>query len=219
MVVDHIKYALPSCYNEFTLYLGRVAFPIFAFCVVQGYIHTHDWKRYVKRLLLFGMISEIPYLLFNSLPLLNQIGWNVMITFLFAVLAIKGYEVCDHKGTAFLGVIVIALLASVIQTDYGAFGVLLVFSFYIFQNSKWKTLLASTVVVCSKYLYRILFLGVGFNEYPIKNWICTLIPLGIILFYNGKRGPKLKWFFYIFYPAHLLILYVISPYALNWLNL
>jgi len=219
MIVDHVKYALPSCYNDFTLYFGRIAFPIFAFCLVQGYIHTHDWKRYVKRLLLFGIISELPYLLFNSLPLLNQIGLNVIITFLLAVLAIKVYEVCNHKRIGILGVIVIAFLASFIKADYGAFGILLVFSFYIFQNSKWKMLLVSTVIVCGKYLYRILALGVGFTEYPIKNWICTLIPLGVILFYNGKRGPKLKWFFYIFYPVHLLILYIISPYALNLLHL
>ena len=71
MVVDHIKYALPTCVNEFTMYCGRIAFPIFAFCTVQGYIHTHDLYRYIRRLIIAGIVSEIPFLLFNSLPTLR----------------------------------------------------------------------------------------------------------------------------------------------------
>lgn len=219
MLVDHIKYALPSCYNEFTLYFGRIAFPLFAFCIVQGYIHTHDLKKYFKRLLIFGIVSEIPYLLFNSLPLLQRVEVNVMITFLLALIALELYEFVGGSWKGFLCIVTLASCAEFLKTDYGAFGVFLVFSFYVFRDSKWKTLLLGTTVISCKYLHRILFLRVGFTEYSIKNWICTLIPLFIILLYNGKRGPKLKWFFYIFYPLHLLVLYLISPYAVNLLNL
>ncbi|MBR2289506.1 MAG: hypothetical protein IJ867_02595 [Clostridia bacterium] len=74
-------------------------------------------------------------------------------------------------------------------------------------------------MLVGKYLYRILILKIGFTEYPIKSWICTSIPLLIILLYNGKKGPGAKWFFYIFYPLHLLILWLLSPYAVNLLNL
>lgn len=219
MVVDHVKYAIPSCWNEFTLYFGRIAFPLFAFCAVQGYIHTHDLNQYVKRLLIAGIISELPFLLFNSLPTLGYIGLNIEFTLALGLLAIKAYDTIENKKKGLLAVFAIGILATVTKVDYEIFGVLLIFSFYVFRDSKWKTLLASFAVVAGKYLYRIFVLGVGFTEYPIKNWICTSIPLLLVLLYNGKKGPSTKWFFYIFYPLHLLILYFISPYTFHLLHL
>lgn len=219
MFVDHIKYAFPTCMNEFTLYFGRIAFPLFAFCCVQSYIHTRDLNKYVKRLLIAGIISEIPFLLFNSLPTLNSIGLNIEYTLALGILAIEAYESSNNKIRGLILVIGVGIIANLIRVDYGIFGVLLIFSFYIFKDSKFKTLLASSLVISGKYLYRILILGVGFTEYPIKNWICTLIPAFLVLLYNGKKGASLKWFFYIFYPLHLLILYLLSPYTFNLLNL
>ena len=215
MVVDHIKYAIPSCWNEFTLYFGRIAFPLFAFCTVQGYIHTRDFNKYITRLLIAGFISEIPFLLFNSLPDLNVTALNIEFTLILGLLAIKAYEKNKCKGLIIL--ILLGILANCIRVDYGMFGVLLIFSFYIFKDNKLKTVIASGLVISGKYLYRGLILNIGFTDYIIKNWICTLIPLLMIFLYNGKKGPNLKWFFYIFYPLHLLILYLISPYT-NLIN-
>ena len=214
MIVDHVKYAIPSCYNQFTLYFGRIAFPIFAFCVVQGYLHTRDLKKYVIRLLVVGTIAEIPYLLFNSLPTIEAVNLNIMFTLVLGLIAIKAYEFYGGKWKGLLAVLIVGSISEVALVDYGVFGILLIFSFYIFHDSKWKTLLVSVAVVCGKYLYRILILRIGFKEYPIKNWICTLIPLFIVLLYNGKKGPGMKWFFYIFYPVHFLILWIISPYVI-----
>lgn len=213
MIVDHVKYALPSCNNQFTLYFGRIAFPIFAFCAVQGYLHTHDLQKYFKRLIIAGIISEPTYLMFNSLPTLQRMDLNIMFVLILGLIAIRAYEFYGKNLAGFVAVIITAIISEASYVDYGAFGVLLIFSFYIFHDSKIKTLLASTAVVCGKYLYRILIIGVGFTEYPIKNWICTLIPLLIVLLYNGKKGPGMKWFFYIFYPVHFLILWLISPYT------
>ena len=213
MFVDHIKYAFPNCMNEFTLYFGRIAFPLFAFCCVQSYTHTRDLYKYVKRLLIAGIISEIPFLLFNSLPTLNSIGLNIEYTLALGILAIEAYESINNKAKGLLSVVGIGIIADLAKVDYGIFGVLLIFSFYIFKDSKFKTLLASSLVISGKYLYRILILGVGFTEYPIKNWICTLIPAFIVLLYNGKKGASFKFLFYIFYPLHLLILYFLSPYV------
>ena len=181
MFVDHVKYALPSCYNNFTLYFGRIAFPLFAFCVVEGYIHTSNLKKYLTRLLIFGIISEIPYLLFNSLPMLQRIELNVMITLLLALIALELYEIAGKGWKGLICVVAMASCAKFLKTDYDAFGVFLVFSFYIFRDSKWKTFLLCTAVISCKYLHRILFLGAGFTEYSINNWICTIIPLFIIL--------------------------------------
>ena len=213
MIVDHIKYAFPSFVNEFTQYFGRVSFPLFSFCVVQGYLHTKDVRKYIIRLIVAGIISEIPYLLFYSLPTLQSTSLNILFSFGLGLIAIVVYESYPKKIKGFVAVLLIGLMAQIGNIDYGIFGVMLTFSFYIFNTSKFKTLLASSIVVAGKYLYRILILGVGFTEYPIKNWICTMIPLFIILLYNGKKGPGLKWFFYIFYPVHFLLLWLFSPYT------
>ena len=213
MTVDHIKYAFPSCVNEFTIYFGRIAFPLFAFCCVQSYLHTSNLEKYMKRLLIAGIISEIPFLLFNSLPTFNVVGLNIEFTLVLGILAIKTYESINNKAKGLLSVVGIGIIADLAKVDYGIFGVLLIFSFYIFKDSKFKTLFASSLVISGKYLYRILILGVGFTEYPIKNWICTLIPAFIVLLYNGKKGASLKLLFYIFYPLHFLIFYFLSPYV------
>ena len=217
MVVDHVKYAFPTCYNEFTLYFGRIAFPLFAFCAVQSYIHTSNLKNYLNRLLIAGIVSEIPFLLFCSLPTLKVVGLDIQFTLFMGILAIILYDNLEDKRKSLFLVLIIAILSEIIKVDYGLYGALLVFSFYIFKDSKWKTLLSSGLVVCLHYLYRFVFLNS--SEYTVKNWICSLIPLFIILLYNGKKGHSMKWFFYIFYPLHLLIFYLLSPYTFNLLNL
>jgi len=219
MVVDHAKDVFPFFVNNFSKYFGRIAFPLFAFCAVQGYIHTHDFAKYIKRLLIAGIIAEVPYLIFNSVPTLQVVNLNILFTLALGVIALKVYDYVEKGFKGFLVVLAFAFIGEFIKVDYGIFGILLIFSFYAFKDSKWKTLLASLIVVAGKYLYRILILQVGFTEYPIKNWICTMIPLFIIMLYNGKKGPSLKWFFYIFYPLHLLVLWLLSPYGANLLNL
>lgn len=105
MIIDHIKYAFPSTINEITMYGGRIAFPIFAFCAVEGYVHTSDFSKYLKRLVIFALISQIPFMLFSSLPLLNGGGLNVLFTILLGIMAIKLYESSDKKFIGILAVI------------------------------------------------------------------------------------------------------------------
>ena len=97
MVIDHIKYAFQQTWNDATLYLGRIAFPIFVFCAVQGYIHTHDLIKYLKRIFIVAVISQIPYAFFGTLPLLNRINLNVMFTLLMGLCAIATYDKVDNK--------------------------------------------------------------------------------------------------------------------------
>ena len=212
MVVDHIKYAFPALNNNFTLYFGRISFPLFAFGIVQGYKHTKDLKRYVKRLILLGLFSQIPFSLFTSLPTLDVVSLNINFTFVLGILAIIAYDKSKNKLKGLVYALLIGLLGNITLVDYGFYGVILIFSLYIFNESKLKTLLTSGLVITLKYLYRILKYNNGiFSEYYIMNWICSMLPLFILLLYNGKRGKNFKWFFYVFYPLHLLILYVISP--------
>ena len=231
MVVDHIKAAIPSTYNNFTLYMGRISFPLFAFCAIQAYIHTRDVKKYLKRLFIAGLISEIPFTIFYSLPSINNYGLNIDFTLFLGVTAALIYDQLKetekfkkYKVGNILGLILVCLLGvvgTVSRVDYGFFGIALIFSFSIFKESKVKTFFAAASVISGKYIYRLLTYGTkyGHCDYYIWNWICTLLPLFLILLYNGKKGKSFKWFFYIFYPLHLILLYVCSPYTYNLLNL
>jgi hypothetical protein len=220
MVVDHIKYAFPlQTWNNFTLYFGRIAFPLFLFCSVQGYVHTSNFNKYMKRIFIAAIISQIPFALFNKLPTLDRFELNVMVTIFLGLLAIKLYETANNEFLKFFSVTVMAVLASILKTDYGAYGVLLMFALYITKESKIKTAILFIIVVTSRYLIFLIKYYFTSVDYFIKMWLCTLIPLVFIVLYNGKKGPKLQKFYYWFYPVHLMIFYLASPYTYNWFNL
>lgn len=177
--------------------LGRIAFPIFCFLIVEGFFHTHDVRRYMGRLGVFALISEIPYdLAFRGVPL-EYAHQNVFFTLLIGI----GMVVLLERNREWPVKAVILLLAMwlavLIRSDYNFRGVLLIFVFYIFHESRW---LAVTAGGLWNFLYR------GVIQ---KYGVLSVLPLAL---YNGERGRKMKYFFYIFYPAHLLLLYGISRF-------
>lgn len=177
--------------------LGRIAFPIFCFLIVEGFFHTHDVRRYMGRLGVFALISEIPYdLAFRGVPL-EYAHQNVFFTLLIGI----GMMVLLERNREWPVKAVILLLAMwlavLIRSDYNFRGVLLIFVFYIFHESRW---LAGTAGGLWNFLYQ------GVIQ---KYGVLSVLPLAL---YNGERGRKMKYFFYIFYPAHLLLLYGISRF-------
>ena len=177
--------------------LGRIAFPIFCFLIVEGFFHTHDVRRYMGRLGVFALISEIPYdLAFRGVPL-EYAHQNVFFTLLIGI----GMVVLLERNREWPVKAVILLLAMwlavLIRSDYNFRGVLLIFVFYIFHESRW---LAVTAGGFWNFLYQ------GVIQ---KYGVLSVLPLAL---YNGERGRKMKYFFYIFYPAHLLLLYGISRF-------
>lgn len=204
MVLDHIKYAIPSTQNYVTIYFGRIAFPIFAFLITQGYIHTSDIKKYYKRIIIFALISQIPFMLFRTL-----VGeWkmlNIMFTLLLGLIAITIYDKLSKKYISIPICILIIILGKYLKVDYEWFGVALVFLFYIFRNN--KILLSYSYI--SLVLVWFYFDGILKFSYTMY-FISYLIPLIFILLYNGKQGKKIKYFLYWFYPAHMIILYLIK---------
>ncbi|WP_277236881.1 TraX family protein [Merdimonas faecis] len=177
--------------------LGRIAFPIFCFLIVEGFFHTHDVRRYMGRLGVFALISEIPYdLAFRGVPL-EYAHQNVFFTLLIGI----GMMVLLERNREWPVKAVILLLAMwlavLIRSDYNFRGVLLIFVFYIFHESRW---LAVTAGGFWNFLYQ------GVIQ---KYGVLSVLPLAL---YNGERGRKMKYFFYIFYPAHLLLLYGISRF-------
>ena len=201
-----------ALYGTYTVMrmIGRVAFPIFCFLLVEGFLHTHDVKKYAMRLGLFALLSEIPFDLAFSSKILEFNYQNVFFTLFIGLLTMIAYRAVEEKeewGQAWKVILYILIVAAgmalayFLKTDYGIgyrwefkknVNVRLVFCImvlYIFRKKKMWQLIAG----CASFIW----------ETPA---LFGFIP---IAFYNGTRGWKMKYFFYIFYPAHLLILYLL----------
>ena len=207
MLSDHIGDAIYGKFSFLNL-IGRISFPIFAFQAVQGYIYTKDLKKHMMKLFIFACISQIPYMLFST-TFTNSFTLNIFFTLFLGLLTLFIYDKCKNKILGFLFVVFASIIGQLIHIDYGAFGILLIFVFYFFKDK--KVLIAiSTIVLCfAKYIPSI----VQFPSLYLHYLYCglfTSLSLIFILLYNKKEGPKAKYFFYIFYPLHLLILYFLT---------
>lgn len=204
MVLDHIKYVYEPSTNFFTLYLGRISFPLFAFLLTEGYVHTSNLKKYIKRLVIFGLISQIPFMIFRT-----YVGkWlmlNIMFTLLLGIIAIMIFDKIENKYISIPLVVLIIYCGKILQVDYGWYGVLLIFLLYLFKNNKvMLTISYIALVFIHYYLLNCLNLNYIFNI------IFTIFPIIIILLYNGKEGKKLKYFYYWFYPVHMIVFDIIG---------
>lgn len=204
MFCDHLGYALYSRFSNFN-YIGRLAFPIFAFGISEGYAHTKSKRNYCLRLLMFGLVSQAPFMWFCSM-FRADFSLNIFFTLLIGLIAIIGYEQCKHKAVGLLLVACLASTADFLKTDYGYFGVLMIFIFHIFKENKWLMNLSYIGLCLIKYLPLALTTGL-YLEYGLL-FSFTLVPLIFIHFYNGKKGPNTKYLLYGFYPVHLILLYV-----------
>lgn len=176
-------------------YIGRPAFPVFCFLLVQGFVHTRDVKKYAARLFAFALVSEVPFDLALRITPFYWKHQNVFFTLLIGLLAIWFMKTFKNRLWArMLGLLAGAALAEILHTDYGAFGVALIVLLYLLQ--KKKVLQCVLGAVCCAWE--------------------TTAPIAFVLiwFYNGKRGRQPKWFFYWFYPAHLLLYALIGMYVL-----
>ena len=212
MLCDHSGDAIIKNFSNFNL-IGRFAFPIFAFQAANGYIHTRNLKNYMIRLLIFAIISQIPFMLFIS-TYSNNFSLNIFFTLLLGICSLYVYDKINNKILGFAAVIAISIIAQLIKVDYGAFGVLAIFLFYLFKNDKLKMVISFLLICIGKYtLYTIQ--NPILYQYYIKLGIFTFLAIIPILFFNNKEGPKLKYFFYIFYPLHLIVLWFISMFLLK----
>lgn len=216
MFIDHLGYAIFNGEASWFNYIGRIAFPIFAFQISEGYIHTKSLKKYITRLVIFALISQIPFMLFHSIINGSSWGFNVIFTLVFGLLAITVYD----KYNKFIGIasaILLGVIANLLHFDYGIYGVLITFLFYLFRQNKWLLAGSFSVATLIKYGYDILsYYEYGpdvlkyVTSYFLPYIIGTLSSVIIILFYNNKKGPDTKYLLYLFYPLHMLLIYGIS---------
>ena len=215
MFIDHISYAIP-CDTTYLNYIGRFAFPIFAFQISEGYIHTKNIKDYFLRLVLFSIISQLPFMLFYTLIRENTFVLNVIITLLLGLLSIIIYDKYNHVlGLCFA--FILGIIATLIKCDYGFYGVIVVFIFYVFKKSKVQytigfelvTILNYSVSILKYYKYGSDILYKAFIWY-YPYCIFTMLAIVPILLYNRKKGPNSRYLFYLFYPLHLILIYLLS---------
>ena len=207
MLIDHVNKALMYALlteNGFLRYvsdvfdiLGRVAFPIFMFFLVEGFFKTGNRFKYLLNLIVFGIISEIPFDLFQSAVLFQPNSNNVMFTLALALVMIwvidelkvpKSYIIPPVLWfpVSIIIVITVCLLSMIWGLDYEYHGILIAYFFYIFRNNP------------------ILSIVGGYLSIIKTPW--ALLGFGLTLTYNGKRGKQNKILNYLFYPVHLLIL-------------
>lgn len=218
MLLDHI-WATVWDVHWFTM-VGRMAFPIFAFQIAEGFHHTSNRKKYILRMLLFALISEIPFNLVVANNLIYPFHQNVMFTFFIALLLMNWMETSKenkwkHAAVTAVSVALAYILGLLTFVDFYHYGVFTVLLFYWTRNLKFGWLLQ---------LFGMVYINdaIGGLVYPLTLFgqtmeigeqmfaVLALIPIWM---YNGRQGyhsKTLQYVCYGFYPVHMLVLYLLA---------
>ncbi|MFQ7265073.1 MAG: TraX family protein [Lachnospiraceae bacterium] len=200
MVIDHVGAILfPD--QIWMRVIGRVAFPVYAYCLAEGFRYTSDYRRYLGRLALFAILSEIPFdLAFYGVPF-SFAHQNVFFTLTLGLILLWVLERFREQLLLCAGAfVVLCFLAQALHMDYGAGGLLMVFAFYLARQG------TSPWIGWGIFVFINLFGYAGGVQWAA---IIALLPIGL---YSGKAGKKKQRFFYWIYPLHLLLLWIIEKY-------
>ena len=210
MLIDHVNNAIVTPLLDgsgFLLYLsnifsilGRIAFPIFVFFIVEGFFKTKNRRKYLLTLILFGVISEVPFDMFTSKTFFNPYWNNMMFTLALCLMTIWIIDFLKEKIkikvlwyiTSIIIVILFGLLAMGLSLDYDYHAIVAAYIFYIFYD---------------KPLF-----GAGLGYLSIIKELYSILGFAMTIGYNGKRGRQYKYLNYLFYPVHILILGILRFY-------
>ena len=223
MLSDHM-WATVVVGNDWMTCIGRLAFPIFAFLIVEGYHYTHNFRKYLLRLLVLAVISEIPFNLMVGGGLIYPYHQNVIWTFLLGLLTIHLIEKIFELENLFLRgfaatlVVLLSFLIGMVSiVDFYGFGILTILVFYLFRGDKWWCRLGQLLGLCwinfelmGGLVYPFTLFGHSF-EFAQQGF--AVFSLIFIWLYKGRQGAHSKaiqYAFYLFYPAHMLILSLIA---------
>lgn len=215
MLIDHTAAILleGSKYYNLLRGIGRLAFPIYCFLLVEGYFYTKNVKRYLIRLGIFALISEIPFdLAFAPRYIKNGFLYhqNVFLTLFIGLVVIYLIDTIKEKYNGsfiekmLLSTLIVAIggmISKFLFTDYNMLGILIIVSFYVFREKKFVNLTILTILL---YLL---------NRYFVKSELQVLATFAMlpIYCYNGKKGTNInRYIFYAFYPVHIAILLLIK---------
>lgn len=190
--------------------VGRMAFPLYAFLLVQGFMWTRDWSRYVVRAALFALLSEIPFNLMLTGEIWYSWAQNTIVTLVIGLICMRMLETLERQfgnsdlggkclglALAFWSVAASMFAAELLHADYGAFGILLVVVLFVFRYRPAELVAAGCLAAVLIY---------GFGIEVLFAWIAFFF----ISRYNGERGRKLGLVPYVFYPVHLLAVWLVS---------
>lgn len=179
--------------------IGRISFPIYCFLLVEGFLHTKNIGKYMLRLALSAFISEIPFNLALTGKVINPYYQNIFFTLLTGLIVIYGVDRIwsRERQTKVLRICLCIFVvcagtffAEFANMDYGAMGILPIVVLYLFRHNRFNQAIAGVIAFSW--------------EFPAP---FAYLP---VLAYNGQRGKGNKYLFYIFYPVHLLILYLVA---------
>ena len=226
MLIDHIAMfflsaglseAAPSRIAVYSLMhvIGRLTAPIMLFFLVEGFTHTSSRKKYGIRLLGFGLISQIPYALSHYNSLLKP-DFNVIITLFVTFLMLTAAESIRNRLVNRLTVF--ALIMVTFCCDWGVIGPLIAWLFYMNRNDRQAQMKYYSLICTIQVVSAAVFLAMNGHHWYGELWQAGMfLVIPVLLCYNGKSGsrsPVNKWIFYVFYPLHLLVFWVIKYYVL-----
>lgn len=223
MLLDH-TYAIGLAEPMWMTCVGRLAFPIFSFMLVEGYFHTRSLRRYALRLLVAAIVSEIPFNLVAGGGLLHPFHQNVMWTLLMGLGAIHINELARRQGNILLRILAAAftivggfIVGTLLMVDYYGVGILMVLLFYFLRGGGWLRRLGQLAgmyylncVMLGGYILHFTLFGAELS-FPRQGLaILALIPIWL---YRGRQGYRSKWLqtlYYAFYPLHLALLALLA---------
>ena len=205
MLIDHV--GLYLCHNAIWMRaIGRIAMPLFCFMLAEGFRHTKGRrKQYFLRLLIFAFVAQLPFDLSHSL-INSQSGIHLNVLFTLTI-GFMAMALIEHGKWSMILLPILVVLAEYLNADYGAYGVLMIVGFYVFsQLFKRKK---HQIWRWSGYIF--VLIGITTLMTVIRNapiQLFAVFAIFPIILYNGKLGHRLpKYFGYIFYPVHLLVIF------------
>lgn len=213
MLIDHVGAVFVPAMGNYYLYyamriIGRLAFPIYCFLLAEGVAHTKNPMKYGLRLFIGVLLAEIPF----DLALFGGFTWHyqsVMVTLLLGFGMALVIEKLDR--TKLVAVISAAFLAELCGSDYGAWGIMMIALFVLTRERKDRNVLQFCGMIAICYFMNSAPVRIGGISVPIEMFaVLALIP---IFLYSGKKSTTSKGIqtaFYLFYPVHLLVLYLIA---------
>jgi len=194
MIIDHIGAVL---YPEITVLriIGRIALPLFAWQLSISVDKTHDVRKLLNRVFIFAVISQIPYSMLFGYRL------NIFFSFTLSLITLILYKQDRFAGS--LSLILAVILSETLNIEYGWYAIVMVFLFYTCKDDPGKCVL-SQIAINAAYL----LINPGIQPY-------ALLSLLIIGLYNNEKGPLYKYrlAMYSIYPAHMLLLILLSNSA------
>jgi hypothetical protein len=226
MLIDHVAWAwFPSTEPlGYIMHLfGRITAPCMCFFIAQGFEYTRNRFKYGIRLGIFALVSWIPFRFFETgrLPFgfengeffCDILSQSMIFTLFLAYIALC---ILESKINPILQIIAVCALCILdMKSDWHVTGIIMTIVFYFFNKDKKSQVIAFSATAILIFIYKMIGFGSNWVSHSFQAGLLLFVPL--LIMYNGKKGsskPFFKWFFYIFYPLHLIILAILRYYVI-----